>query len=232
MIRAIPFASLGRFDLDWLESRFHFNFSGIAAPMGGRFGPLRVWNDDLIRPQTGFDFHGHRDMEIITYVRQGAITHRDHLGNEGRIQAGDVQVMHAGRGIMHGEWNEETDDTLLYQIWVEPNKVGADPGWAEARFHDGAAKSGWRALASGEQGIVGALPIHQDATLYAARLGAGESLAFDLRPNRRAYIVLAAGAASLNGQALSERDGAAVEGESKLKFAAMDASDILLFDLP
>src|SRR5690606_9714708 len=116
MIHVIPFDRLGRMQIDWLNSRFHFNFSGVAAPMGFGFGPLRVWNDDEIQPQSGFPMHGHRDMEIITYVRRGAISHEDSLGNKGRTPAGDVQVMSAGTGIMHSEWNAEDEMTHLCQI--------------------------------------------------------------------------------------------------------------------
>jgi hypothetical protein len=232
MIRPVPFASLGRFRTDWLDSRFHFYFAGTPAPMGGHFGPLRVWNDDQIRPHTGFDMHGHRDMEIITYVRRGAISHRDSLGNEGRTAAGDVQVMTAGTGIRHAEWNREDEDTLLYQIWVEPDARGLPPGWQQAEFPKADRAGRLVALASGQPGVAGALPIHQDATLYGALLPAGTRVEHRLAPGRRAYLVVADGEIEADGVVLDGRDGAAIEDQLALAIVARRDSELLLFDLP
>jgi redox-sensitive bicupin YhaK (pirin superfamily) len=232
MIQVIPYNKLGQMQTDWLDSRFHFAFSGVNAPMGMGFGPLRVWNDDLIAPQTGFGMHGHRDMEIITYVRKGAISHRDSLGNEGRTVAGDVQVMHAGTGIMHSEWNKEYEHTLLYQIWVEPNRRGLAPGWAEARFPKADRAGKWVPLASGEDGVAGALPIHQDATLYGGFLPKGSSLTHVLRPGRRAYLVLADGALTVNGKIIGTRDGIALADVPSVDVVADADSEALLIDLP
>jgi quercetin 2,3-dioxygenase len=232
MIRHVPFASLGHFANDWLDSRFHFDFAGVAAPMGRAFGPLRVWNDDRIKAHSGFDTHGHSDMEIITYLRQGAISHRDSLNNDGRIDAGEVQVMTAGSGIRHAEFNREDRDTLLYQIWVAPAERGLRPSWAQAPFPREQRRDRLAPLASGQARIAGALPIHQDATLYGAMLGAGKTLRHALANGRRAYVVLAEGAIEVNGQVLGTRDGLAVTGAEDIHIKAGAESEILLFDLP
>ena len=232
MIRHVPFSSLGHMEIDWLDSRFHFNFSSVSAPMGHAFGPLRVWNDDLISPRQGFGMHGHRDMEIITSVRKGAVSHRDSLGNDGRTAAGDVQVMHAGTGIMHSEWNKEDEHTLLYQIWVEPDRRGHAPGWDEAKFPKADRAGRWVPLASGEEHVQDALRIHRDATLYGAFVKAGTSVTHTLRPGRRAYLVLADGKAAVNGTELSARDGAAITDTAEVTLAATTDSEVLLFDLP
>ena len=134
MIELVPFNTLGRFENDWLSARYHFSFAEYFDPRRMGFGPLRVWNDDRIRPGNGFPMHGHRDMEIITYVRKGAVSHQDHLGNRGRTEAGDVQVMSAGKGIMHAEYNLENDDTELFQIWIEPAHKNVRPRWAARQF--------------------------------------------------------------------------------------------------
>jgi len=232
MLHPVPFKDLGRFELDWLDSRFHFFFSGVPAPMGQAFGPLRVWNDDLIRAGTGFDMHGHRDMEIITYVRRGAISHKDSLGNAGRTEAGDVQVMSAGTGIMHAEYNREAIDTELYQIWVEPNRRGLKPRWDAAKFPKADRAGKLVPLASGEASVKDALVIHQDATLYGATLPAGATLTHVLKPGRRAYLVPASGSVTVNGSKVETRAGLAIVEEPKIEIAANETSEILLFDLP
>jgi redox-sensitive bicupin YhaK (pirin superfamily) len=232
MLHQVPFDKLGRFQLDWLDSRFHFFFSGVPAPMGQAFGPLRVWNDDVIRAGTGFDMHGHRDMEIITYVRRGAISHRDSLGNAGRTDAGDVQVMSAGTGITHAEQNLEKVDTELFQIWVEPDRRGLKPHWETASFPKGDRAGKLVPLASGEPAITGALTIHQNATLYGATLPAGATLTHVLKPGRRVYLVPASGSVTVNGTRLETRSGLAIVEEPKLEIAATETSEILLFDLP
>lgn len=232
MLQVVSFASLGRFGTDWLDSRFHFYFAGVPAPMGTHFGPLRVWNDDLIQPHTGFDMHGHRDMEIVTYVRRGAISHRDNLGHEGRIGAGEVQVMSAGRGILHAEWNHEDEETLLYQIWVEPNRQGLKPGWEQAPFPKSDRQGRLVALASGQDNIEGALPIHQDATLYGALLARGDTIAHKLGPGRCAYLVLSEGELEIGEHRLASRDGCAIRDVDMIDARAATACEALLFDLP
>lgn len=236
MIHVIPFDNLGRMHIDWLNSRFHFSFSGVPAPMGNGFGALRVWNDDEIQPHSGFPMHGHRDMEIITYVRKGAITHEDSLGNKGRTPAGDVQVMTAGTGIMHSEWNAEDDLTHLFQIWIEPRQRNLKPRWDQAQFPKGDRANRLVPLASGEDAVRSDAPstllINQDATLYGALLEKGANTTFDLKENRLAYVVVADGKATVNGETIETRAGAALVGEGKLEITAPEGAEILMFDVP
>jgi len=236
MIELRPFDGLGRFENDWLTARFHFSFAEYKDPARMGHGPLRVWNDDTIVPGGGFPMHGHRDMEIITYIRQGAISHEDHLGNKGRTEAGDVQVMHAGTGIMHSEYNHEAEDTLIYQIWIEPASTGGAPGWAAREFPKADRAGALITLASGRPGAPStdgdALPINQDASLLAATLTTGQSASHDLDPGRRAYLVLVSGAIEVNGVAMNTRDGAAIEDEASLAITATSDAEIILVDLP
>ena len=168
MIQVRPFTGLGSFRNEWLNARHHFSFGHYHDPERMGFGPLRVWNDDEVAAGTGFDPHPHREMEIVTYIREGAITHRDNLGNEGRTAAGDVQVMHAGTGIVHAEYNRESGPTRLFQIWIQPDRHGAAPGWATRQFPK---EGGISVLASGraQDAESGALPLHADAAVLAAR---------------------------------------------------------------
>ena len=236
MIHIQPFEDLGRFDNDWLAARYHFSFAGYRDRARMGVGPLLVWNDDLVQPGRGFDRHGHRDMEIVTYVREGAISHQDHLGNRGRIEAGDVQVMSAGTGILHAERNLEAVPTRIFQIWIEPSETGLAPRWAQRRFPKGARDGALVALASGRPGDVagqdGALPIHQDAAILGATLERGRSVSHRLDGGRRAYLVVARGAVEINGVKAAERDGATIGGEPEIIIAALADSEILLADLP
>ena len=236
MIEIRPFAELGRFDNDWLSARYHFSFANYNDPAHRGFGPLLVWNDDTIQPGRGFDRHGHRDMEIITYVREGAISHEDHLGNRGRTEAGDVQVMSAGTGIRHAEFNLETEPTRIFQIWIEPSRTGVTPRWETRQFPKGDRGGALIALASGRNGTSeepdGALPIHQDAAILGATLAAGQSVTHRLDGGRRAYLVVARGAVEINGTATAERDGVTIDGEPEITIAAVKDSEILLADLP
>jgi len=227
-----PFESLGRFQLDWLNARHHFSFGGYFDPQRMGVGPLRVWNDDQIRPSSGFDPHPHRDMEIITYVRTGAISHMDHLGNEGRTVAGDVQVMSAGTGIVHAEYNLEDDLTEIFQIWIQPKGRGGAPCWETRAFPKDTWAGGLTALASGQDGISGALPIDQDATLYAASLAAGQTIEHGLGKDRQGYLVPASGRLRLAGVELAARDGAVIRDEPGLVLEALEESEVLLADLP
>ena len=231
MIDLRPFAGLGRFRNEWLHARHHFSFGEYHDPQRMGFGPLRVWNDDEIAPQRGFDPHPHREMEIITYVRDGAITHRDSLGNEGRTEAGDVQVMHAGTGIVHAEYNLEAVPTRLFQIWVMPNQRGVAPGWGTRQFpREGV---GLQVLASGRAAHdgLGALPLYADAAVLAGRLAAGESVSCRLPQDGGAYIVAASGTITVNGERLGPRDGAAIAGESEITLASDDGAEIVLVEL-
>ena len=237
MIEIRTFDRLGRFDNDWLSARYHFSFANYHDPARMGFGPLLVWNDDTIQPGRGFDRHGHRDMEIITYVREGAISHEDHLGNRGRTGAGDVQVMSAGTGILHAEFNMETEPARIFQIWIEPSRTGVTPRWETRQFPKGDRGGALIALASGrDEGAVdgseAALPIHQDAAILGATLAAGQSVTHRLSGGRRAYLVVARGAVEINGVKAAERDGVTIGGEPEITIAAAADSEILLADLP
>ncbi len=233
MIEVRAHGTLGYHKRDWLESRFHFSFAEYHDPARMGFGLLRVWNDDIIQPGTGFPMHPHRDMEIITYVRHGAITHEDSLGNRGRTEAGDVQVMSAGSGIVHSEYNRETESvTTLFQIWIEPATKDLEPGWQTRAFPQETRGGELTVLASGRTGDEGALPIHQDAALLGAMLRPDQEVVHRLGAGRRAYLVPAGGAIRVNGIDVAERDGVAVWDETRITIEAREASEIMLFDLP
>jgi redox-sensitive bicupin YhaK (pirin superfamily) len=234
MIEKRPFDSLGRFDADWLAARYHFSFSGYHDPRRVHWGALRVWNDDTIQPKTGFPPHPHSDMEIITYVRTGAITHQDSLGNKGRTEAGDVQVMSAGSGVTHAEYNLEDEATTLSQIWIMPKERGGKPYWGAAKFPKEERAGSLVTLASGftSDQEAGALPIRQDARVLAATLKNGQSVSYDLANGRHAYLALAKGAARINGLELGPRDGAAIRDEPRLAIEADGDAEIVLVDSP
>lgn len=225
MIQVQPFEALGGFRNEWLNARHHFSFGGYhdAARMG--VGALRVWNDDEIAPGRGFDAHPHRDMEIITYVREGAITHRDSLGNEGRTEAGDVQVMHAGTGIVHAELNREDVPTRIFQIWLLPNRQGVKPGWGARTFpKDG---SGLKVLASGmPEGD--ALPLYAEGSVSAGLLRRGERAHVEIGAGRAAYLVAATGAVKVNGVPAGTRDGVTVTGEEAIEIEATEDAEVVL----
>jgi len=234
MIEKRPFESLGRFDADWLAARYHFSFAGYRDPKRVHWGALRVWNDDTIQPKTGFPPHPHSDMEIITYVRSGAITHQDSMGNRGRTEAGDVQVMSAGAGVTHAEYNLEDEPTTIYQIWILPKQQGGKPYWGAAKFPKSDRAGALVTLASGfvEDQQQGALPIRQDARVLAATLKRGQSVEHKLAVDRFAYLAVAKGAASVNGVTLNARDGAAIHNEPDLRIEASQDAEIVLVDAP
>jgi redox-sensitive bicupin YhaK (pirin superfamily) len=233
MIERRPFLKLGRFENEWLQARHHFSFADYVDLDRMGWGALRVWNDDRIRPGTGFPPHPHRDMEIITYIREGAITHKDGLGNRGRTAAGDVQVMSAGRGIMHAEHNQEPEDTLLFQIWIETARPSAEPRWETRRFPLEERAGGFAPLASGRSGDLekGALLIHQDAAVLGATLGVGQKAEYGLA-GRRGYLVATRGTIWVNGVEAKARDGVAIEGEDKIVVEAKGETEVVLADLP
>ncbi len=232
MIEVRAHGTLGYHKRDWLESRFHFSFAEYRDPARMGFGPLRVWNDDIIQPGTGFPMHPHRDMEIITYVRHGAISHEDSLGNRGLTDAGDVQVMTAGTGIVHSEYNRETEGvTTLFQIWIEPATKDLQPGWQTRAFPKETREGGLTVLASGRTDDEGALPIHQDAALLGATLRPDEEVVHRLGAGRRAYLVPAVGAIRVNGIDVAELDGVAVWDETQITIEAREAAEIMLVDL-
>ena len=230
MIDVRPFSTLAAADHGWLKARHHFSFGEHRDPQRMGWGALRVWNDDEIAPRSGFPPHPHRDMEIITYVRSGAITHKDSLGNTGRTAAGDVQVMSAGAGVRHAEYNLEDEATTLFQIWIHPREPGGSPAWGARPFPRGDRSGAFRALASGLPGDEDALPIRADARVLGASLKAGETATYDLSPDRHAYLVSAAGRVEVNGAVLAPRDGGAVTGETRLVVRALDDAEVVLVD--
>jgi redox-sensitive bicupin YhaK (pirin superfamily) len=234
MIEKRPFDSLGRHDADWLAARYHFSFSGYHDPSRVHWGALRVWNDDTIQPKSGFPPHPHADMEIITYVRTGAITHQDSMGNKGRTEAGDVQVMSAGAGVTHAEYNLEDEATTLYQIWILPKERGGKPFWGAAKFPKDERAGALVTLASGfaDDQNAGALPIRQDARVLAATLEPGQTVSYPLGTDRFAYVALAEGSAFVNGVELGPRDGAALHEENLLTIEAKQHAEIVVVDVP
>lgn len=230
MIERRPHAELGHARHGWLNARHHFSFAEYHDAQRMRWGRLRVWNDDSIAPHSGFEPHGHRDMEIITYVRQGAITHEDSLGNRGRTVAGDVQVMSAGSGIVHSEYNLEDEDTRIFQIWIHPQQTGLPPTWGTRRFPSGERAGAFVTLASGLPGDDEALPIRAEARLAAATLEQGQSADYQIAEWRRVYLVPASGQIEVNGVTVSAGDGVAVRDEARLTVRALENSEVVLVE--
>ncbi|CAD2264577.1 pirin family protein [Stutzerimonas stutzeri] len=230
MIERRPHAELGHARHGWLNARHHFSFADYHDAQRMRWGRLRVWNDDSIAPHSGFEPHGHRDMEIITYVRQGAITHEDSLGNRGRTVAGDVQVMSAGSGIVHSEYNLEDEETRIFQIWIHPQQTGLPPTWGTRRFPSGERAGAFVTLASGLPGDDDALPIRAEARLAAATLEQGQSADYQIAEGRRVYLVPASGQIEVNGVTVSAGDGVAVRDETRLTVRALENSEVVLVE--
>jgi len=230
MIELRPFKSLGGANLGWLDAKHHFSFANHHDTQRMGWGSLRVWNDDTIKPGTGFPIHPHRDMEIITYVSKGAITHRDSLGNEGRTEAGDVQVMSAGTGVAHSEYNHEAEATQIFQIWIEPTRSGEKPSWGTRPFPKGERGAGFVTLASGFAEDGDALPLRTDARVVAATLKSGESVSYRSGRERRLYLVPATGAVEIDGKRVNARDGAAIKDVETLTITAIEDSEIVLVD--
>ncbi len=231
MIELRKFAALGGANHGWLDTRHHFSFAGYHDPERMHWGALRVWNDDVIAPQSGFPPHPHRDMEIITYVTAGAITHKDSLGNTGRTEAGDVQVMSAGTGITHVEYNIEDEETRLFQLWILPDRSGHAPDWGAKPFPKGERAGRWVVLASGreESADAEALTIHADARVLGATVKAGESLDYALE-GRSGYLVPATGRIEIDGQVAEARDGMAIADLDKVTIKALEDSELVLVD--
>lgn len=228
MIDIRSFDSLGHADHGWLDARHHFSFADYRDPQRMGWGRIRVWNDDRIAPRSGFPPHPHRDMEIVTYVRSGAITHQDSLGNNGRTAAGDVQVMSAGTGVVHSEYNLEDQEMSLFQIWIETYRPGARPAWGQMPFPKDARVGAFQLLASdGEKDD--ALTINADARVLGATLRRGGAITFDCDPARHLYLV-SSGAVRVNGVAAGARDGIAIAGEERLSIAALDDCELVLVD--
>ncbi len=221
----------GLADHGWLRSFHTFSFADYQDPRHMGFGPLRVINEDRVQPGTGFGTHGHRDMEIISYVLDGALQHKDNMGNGSVIRPGDVQRMSAGRGVMHSEFNPSDKDGVHFlQIWIEPNVRGIDPSYEERRF-DAAAKRGKLTLIASADGRDGSVKIHQDALLYAALLDGTERATHGLAPGRRAYVHVARGSVKVNGQSLEAGDALKATETAEIVMEGGNQAEVLLFDL-
>lgn len=230
MIELRPFSTLGHANHGWLDARHHFCFAGYQDPARMNWGRLRVWNDDVIAPGAGFPPHSHQDMEIITYVRRGAISHRDHLGNQGRTVAGDIQVMSAGSNVTHSEFNAEAEPCHLFQIWIFPDQAGGPAAWAARQFPAADRTGRFTVLASGMAGDDDALPIRADARLVTARLAAGQSATYAAARGRHLYLVPASGSVEIGGIVAAERDGVAISGESEITVTAVADADVVMVD--
>ncbi len=236
-ITTIPFDSLGGANHGWLNAKHHFSFANYYDPSRMGVGPLRVWNDDTIQPGTGFDFHPHKDMEIITFVRDGAITHQDNLGNKGRTEAGDVQVMSAGTGIVHSEFNLEDEVTRIFQIWIMPDEEGHKPRWDAREFPKSDRSGELVPLASGRQIHAGsdALLIHADSAVLGATIVQGQEARHVLDAGRALYVVPAKGAVSIGDTFVDTRDGVVIKadaGDTEVVIAADLDAEIVVVDVP
>jgi redox-sensitive bicupin YhaK (pirin superfamily) len=230
MIELRPLETLGGANHGWLDAKHHFSFADYHDPERISWGSIRVWNDDTIQPGTGFPPHPHHDMEIITYVRDGAITHRDDLGNEGRTEAGDVQVMSAGTGVRHSEYNLEKEVTRIFQIWIIPDRQGERPAWGAKPFPKGDRAGAFVTLASGIAGDEAALPIRADARVAGATIKAGETVRYPLENGRHAYLVPARGKVRIGAVTASARDGIAIREEREIEVLALEDSEVVLVD--
>jgi len=229
MIECRPFVGLGGADHGWLKAKHHFSFANYYDPKRMGWGSLRVWNDDEIAAHAGFPPHPHSDMEIITYVRDGAITHKDSMGNVGRTEAGDVQVMSAGSGVRHSEYNEESQTTRIFQIWIEPTMHGGAPSWGAKPFPKGERSGRFVTLASGIAGD-DALPIRADARVMGATIKAGERVSLTIDPKRHVYLVPATGAVDVGGIQIKARDGAAITDVAEIEIVGIEDAEVVLVD--
>ena len=230
MIQIRPSRERGGGDYGWLNTRHTFSFDQYRDPSWMGFRSLRVINEDFVAPGTGFPMHPHRDMEIITYILEGALAHKDSMGNGSIIHPGDGQRMSAGRGVRHSEANPSTKDSVhLLQIWILPDRHGHEPGYEQRAFPEEEKRGRLRLMASPD-GAEGSVTIHQDAKLYVSLLSPGQHLEHELGKGRYSWLQVAKGAVELNGKALKQGDGAATD-EPRLTIKASDESEILLFDL-
>jgi redox-sensitive bicupin YhaK (pirin superfamily) len=232
MIERRPFNELAGEDRDWLKARHHFRFSGGDNSASIGWGSLRIWNDDEIAPGAGFPPHAHANMEIITYVREGTVTHRDSLGNEGKTKAGDVQVMSAGTGIRHAEYNTEQVPALIFQIWITPDSNGGPPTWGSQPFPKADRSGRLVAFASGFESDIDALPIRARARVLGAKLKVGQSVEYALGEPRHAYLVPSSGTIDVNGVRIHARDGAAITDVAIVRIAAIEDADVVMVDVP
>jgi len=222
----------GRTKIDWLDSRHTFSFGDYYDPAAMGFSVLRVINEDRVVGGGGFPAHGHRDMEIVTWVLEGALEHRDSIGNGSVIRPGDAQRMSAGRGIRHSEFNASPDEPVHFlQVWLMPAKTGIDPGYEQRNFPENTRRGQLRMVASPD-GADGSIAIHQDSRMYDGLFAAGERATHKIPAGRHAYLHIARGSVQANGIAMSEGDGAAIEAEPALELTAQSDSEVILFDLP
>jgi len=229
MIELRPFSTLGAANHGWLDAHHHFSFADYYAPERTQWGALRVWNDDAIAAKTGFPPHPHRDMEIVTYIRAGAITHRDNLGNSGRTEAGDVQVMSAGTGIQHSEYNLEDEETRLFQIWIMPDRGGHPPSWGTRPFPKDDRTGAFTVLASGMEGD-DALKINANARVLGALVKAGDTVRYETSGERHLYLVPATGRIRIGEVEANARDGVAITGLDTIEITALEDAELVLVD--
>ena len=226
-----PYTSLPGHERDWLKARHHIAVSAGQINVPNRWGALRAWNDDEVAAHSGFPLHPHANMEIITYVREGVITHQDSLGNTGETRAGDVQAMSAGTGIRHAEYNLQDTPALLFQIWIDPDRTGGSPAWGTKPFPKIDRAGEFVPLASGYEQDADALPIRARARVLGATLRAGKTLKYALQKNRMSYLVAARGQLLVNGVRLEARDGAAVKDACSITLKALLDAEIVLVDV-
>ena len=222
----------GHAEHGWLDSFHSFSFADYYDPAHMGFGPLRVINEDRVQPGRGFGTHGHRDMEIVSYVLDGELSHKDNMGNGSVIEPGDVQRMSAGRGVMHSEFNPSADRPVHFlQIWIEPNVTGIRPSYEQKRV-DAAAKRGRLVPIATPEGRDGSVTIHQDATIFAALLDGAERVTHEVAAGRRAYVHVARGSVAVNGERLGPGDAVKLDGGARIALSDGDDAEVLLFDLP
>jgi redox-sensitive bicupin YhaK (pirin superfamily) len=228
MITIRPSEERGHNKLSWLDSRFTFSFDQYHDPKHVQFRSLRVINEDIVAPSQGFPMHPHRDMEILTWILEGSLEHRDSSGGRGLIRPGELQHMTAGRGVMHSEFNPSPKDPVhLLQIWILPDHKGLDPAYEQLLFTDADLRNNFDLVAGSNAPIT----IHQDANLHIGRLDRGKEIRLALPPQRHAWVQIARGAVELNGTALKAGDGAALSGEAEVRAKAIEPSEVLVFDL-
>ena len=232
MIKRYPYKNLGHHNMGWLNAKYHFSFADYRNKERMGFGALRVINDDIISAGAGFDTHPHQDMEIITYVKSGAITHRDSKGNKGRTEAGNIQVISAGTGIYHSEYNLESEDTSLYQIWIHPKEKGIDPQWNNATFPKTTNNQSIPLLVSGyeEDQQSGALHIHQDAKVYGGFIDGGKTIKHPII--HQAYVLISEGTVTIDNTKLNKGDGAEITETHEIKISSHEDSEIIIIDVP
>jgi redox-sensitive bicupin YhaK (pirin superfamily) len=231
MIKLRRAGERGHFDHGWLNTYHTFSFAGYYDPVQMGFRALRVINQDIVQPKEGFPTHPHRDMEIVTYVLEGALEHKDSMGNGGVIRPGEVQRMSAGTGLTHSEYNHSGSEPVHFlQVWIQPDESGFAPSYEQKTFAADKLRGRLRLVAS-RTGREGSVSYHTDTDLYATLLAPGQTVTHPLRPSRHAWLHVARGAVQMNGQALAAGDGAAVSGEPVLTLAATDHAELLLFDL-